>query len=86
MGRASNNDHAERLYILKSGPHLGSAAKQAAMVRACVAKRNDWVKYEADGSRPRSTPEVVAKDSHVHKLNKEDAMDCRRWRKLIKDV
>ena len=61
------------------------------MVRARVAKRNDWVKYEADRSRPRSTPnrtwtEVVAKDSQVRKLNKEDAMDCRRWKKLIKDV
>ena len=61
------------------------------MVRACVAKRSDWVKYEADGSRSRSTQkrtwtEVVAKDSQVRKLNKEDAMDCRRWRKFIKDV
>jgi len=61
------------------------------MVQACVAKRNNWVKHKAEGSKPRSTPkrtwtEVVVKDREVRKLNKEDAMDCRRWRKLIKDV
>ena len=25
-------------------------------------------------------------DCQAHKLNKEDAMDCSRWKKLIKDV
>ena len=30
--------------------------------------------------------EVVEKDCQVHKLNKKDAMDRSRWRKLIKDV
>jgi len=28
--------------------------------------------------------EVVQKDCQVH-LNREDVMDCSRWRKLIKD-
>jgi len=52
----------------------------------------DWVKkcmeYEVEGSRPRSRPkktwkEVVQKDCQVHNLNREDAMDRGRWKKLI---
>ena len=58
-------------------------------------KDDDWVKkcmeYEVKGSRPRERPkrtwrEVVEKDCYACKLNKEDAMDCRKWRKLISDV
>jgi len=30
--------------------------------------------------------EVVEKDSQAHKLNKEDAVDRSRWRKMIKHV
>jgi len=30
--------------------------------------------------------EVVEKDCQARKLNKEDAVDRSRWRKLIKDV
>jgi len=53
----------------------------------------DWVKacmeYEMEGSRPRSRPkrtwtEVVQKDRQASNLNKEDAMDHGRWKKLIK--
>ena len=53
----------------------------------------DWVKkcmeYEVGGSRPRDKPnrtwkEVVQKDCQAHNLNKEDAMDRGRWKKLIK--
>jgi len=56
---------------------------------------NDWVKkcmeYEAEGTRPRGRPkrtwrEVVEKDCQARKLNKDDAVDHSRWRKLIKDV
>jgi len=56
---------------------------------------DDWVKkcmvYEIAGPRPRNRPnrnwrEVMAKDCQARKLNKEDAMDCSRWRKLIKNV
>ena len=72
-------------------------SKQATMVSACVAKKedNDWVKkcmeYEAEGTRPRGRPkrtwrEVVEKDCQARKLNKDDAVDHSRWRKLIKDV
>ena len=53
----------------------------------------DWVKkymeYEVEGSRPRDRPnrtwkEVVQKDCQACNLNKEDAMDRVRWKKLIK--
>jgi len=53
----------------------------------------DWVKkcmeYEVEGSIPRGRPkrtwkEVVQKDCQAHNLNKEDAMDRGRWKKLIK--
>jgi len=55
---------------------------------------NDWVKkcmeYEVEGARPRGRPkrpwrEVVQKDCQAHKLNKGEALDHCRWRKLIKD-
>jgi len=43
------------------------------------------------GPRPRGRPkmtwrEVVEKDCQARTLNKEDAIDRSRWRKLIKDV
>jgi len=45
------------------------------------------MEYEAEGSRPKRTwREVVEKDYQARKLNKEDAMDRTRWKKLIKDV
>ena len=53
----------------------------------------DWVKkrteYEVEGSRLRGRPkrirkEVVQKDCQARNLNKEDAMDRGRWKKLIK--
>ena len=56
---------------------------------------DDWVKkcmeYEAEGPRPRGRPkktwkEDVKKDRQARKLNKEDAINYSRWRKLIKDV
>jgi len=45
--------------------------------------------YEVEGPRERPNRtwrEVVEKDCQARKLNKEDAMDHSRWRKLIKDV
>jgi len=53
----------------------------------------DWVKkcmkYEAEGSRPRGRPkrtwrEAMQKDCQARNLNREDAMDRGRWKKLIK--
>ena len=49
------------------------------------------MEYEVEVYRPRGRPkrtrrEVVENDCKAHKLYKEDAMDCSRWRKLIKDV
>ena len=50
-----------------------------------------WMEYEAEGSRPRGRPkrtwkEVVWEDCQAHKLNKEDAVDHCKWRKVIKEV
>ena len=53
---------------------------------------NDWVNKcveydEVEGSRPKRTwREVVEKDCRAHELNKKDAIDVSRWRKLMKDV
>jgi len=33
----------------------------------------------------RGPGEVVQKDYKANKVNREDAIDCSRWRKLIKD-
>ena len=53
----------------------------------------DWVKkcmeYEVEGSRPRDRPkrtwrEVVQIVCQAHNLNRQDAMDRGRWKKLIK--
>jgi len=55
---------------------------------------NDWVKkcmeYEVDGARPRgrqkkSRREIVQKDCHACKLNREDAVNRNRWMKQIRD-
>ena len=54
----------------------------------------DWVKkcmvYEVEGARPRGRPkktwkEIVEKDCQAHGLNREDAVDCSRWIKQIRD-
>ena len=49
------------------------------------------MEYEVEGSRPRGRPkrtwwEVVREDCQARKLNKEDAMDHCKWRKVIKEV
>ena len=56
---------------------------------------DDWVKkcmeHEVEGPRPRGRPkktwkEVVREDCPARKLNKEDAMDRCKWRKMIKEA
>ena len=59
---------------------------------------DDWVKkcmeYEVEGPTPRGRPkktwrEVVREDCQackMIKMNKEDAIDRCKWRKMIKDV
>ena len=51
----------------------------------------DWAKkcleHEVEGSRPRGRPkktwkEVVREDCQARKLNKEDAVDRCKWRKM----
>ena len=63
------------------------------MVWACAAKKDTncvkkCMEYEVEGSRPRGRPkrtwrEVVQKDCQARNLNREDAMDRGRWKKLI---
>jgi len=48
------------------------------------------MEYEVEGVKPRGRPkktwrEIVEKDCKACKLNREDAMDCNRWRKHIRD-
>ena len=56
---------------------------------------DDWVKkcmeHEVEGPRPRGRPkktwkEVVREDCQARKLNKGDAMDRCKWRKMIKEA
>ena len=54
----------------------------------CVKK---CMEYEVEGPRPRGRPKrtcrvVVQEDCQARKMNKEDAMDRCKWRKVIKDV
>jgi len=43
------------------------------------------MEYEVEGARPKRTSrEVVQKDCQARNLNREDAMDRGRWKKLIK--
>ena len=49
------------------------------------------MEHEVEGPRPRGRPkktwkEVVREDCQARKLNKEDAMDLCKWRKMIKDA
>jgi len=49
------------------------------------------MEYKVEGPRPRGRPkrtwrEVVTEDCQARKLNTEDAMDCSKWRKFLKDV
>jgi len=47
--------------------------------------------YKVEGARPRSRPEktwseVTEKNYQTRQLRKDDAMDYRKWRQLIKDI
>ena len=49
------------------------------------------MEYEVEGSGPWGRPkrtwkEVVREDCQARKLNKEDAVDRCKWRKVIKEV
>ena len=55
---------------------------------------SDWVKkcmeYEVEGARSRGRSkknwrEIVEKDCQARGLNRDDAMDCFRWKKQIRD-
>ena len=85
-----------RFYSIEFPMTCIGAAKQAALVWACAAKRWWWLgrnvwsmklRFQDQGKRPkRIWREVVREDCQAHKLNKENAMDRCKWRKMIKDV
>jgi len=72
--------------------NFGITAKQVAMVWARAAKRRQWLGEEMYGvwsgwcqaKRKTKKCEIMEKDCQVCKLNKEDAMDRKRWRKQIR--
>jgi len=47
------------------------------------------MEYEVEGSKPRGIDQrelgerLYKKDCQARKLNREDAMDCSRWKKMI---
>jgi len=50
-----------------------------------------YMDFEVEGVRPRGRPKktwskVMEKDCRTRQICREDAMNCRKWRKLIKDV
>ena len=55
------------------------------------SKCSNTYAYYTSASRPRGRPkktwkEVVREDCQARKLNKEDAMDHCKWRKMIKEA
>jgi len=51
----------------------------------------ECMNYEVEGVRPRGRPKkastvVIEKDCQTQQICNEDAVDRRKWRKLIKDV
>jgi len=97
-----NADIVELRHLLKSRPqaqcfiyvHVCFALH---MMYGQVLRKdaNDWVKkcmdYEVEGVRPgrmpnKTTSEVTEKDCQFRQICKEDAVDRRKWRKLVKDV
>ena len=72
----------------------GDAAGRRAEFVECLGRFNAFtaecnMEYEMEGSRPRGRPkrtwtDVVQKDCQARNLNREDAMDRGRWKKLIK--
>jgi len=43
-----------------------------------------WRAPDQDVGKKRTWREVVQKDCQAHKWNRDDAMDCSRWKKLVK--
>ena len=45
-----------------------------------------WKIQDIETCQRKLGSEVVEKDLHTQQIGKEDAMDRRKWRKLLKDV
>jgi len=42
--------------------------------------------YEVEGVKKKTWSDVIEKDCQTQQMCKEDAVDCRKWWKLITDV
>jgi len=84
-------------YIYLYSSVVGFAVYSLVHVHGHVLRKDDddWVKkfmeYEVEGPRPRGRPkrtwiEFVREDCKTRKLNKVDAMDRCKWRKVLKAV
>jgi len=70
------------------GPHGKQPIKWRKRI-ITLTQEDLCMEYEVEGSRPTGRPkrtwrEVVQKDCQARKLNREDAMDHSRCKKLIK--
>ena len=83
------------VYQTLAGNKNGANVKMQFFTLPLKQYHNDRVKkcmeYEVEGPIPKGRPkrtwsEVVENDCQARKLNKKDAVDHNRWRKLIKDV
>ena len=64
-----------------------SMNKTKVMISGERQKVKKCIEHEVQGPRPKRTwREVVREDCQARKLNKEDAVDHCKWRKMIKDV
>ena len=56
--------------------------------KTLIGRRNVWnMRWRApdqEVDQKRTWTEVVQKDCQAHSLNREDVMDCGRWKKLLK--
>ena len=71
--------------------YVTAMASSAELISGCGPLCSTCMEHEVEGPRPRGRPkrtwtEVVKEDCLPRKLNKEDAVDRSKWRKLIKDV
>jgi len=94
----SLNSYMQTTYHTASSSFVVYATSFVSLTSTLVNLRkedDDWVKkcmeYEVEGPRPKGRPkrtwrEVVQEDCQARKMNREDAIDRCKWRKMIKNV
>jgi len=89
------NTHTPTYTHTELRDRLGTTEKRLHWYGHVLQKEDsNWVKkcmeYEVEGVRPRGRPKktwtkVVQKNCQACELHREDATDCNRWRKQIRD-